>query len=76
MPADTPLIKNLDNPVYMKAILNGKKSLQDKFAEIDYKKVIAKMKDVKNMESKIPAKIKKLIRKNESMCRLLYLIAS
>jgi uncharacterized protein YbaR (Trm112 family) len=76
MLADTPLIKNLDNPVYMKAILNGKKSLKDKFAEIDYKKVIAKMKDVKKMESKIPVKIKNLIRKNESMCRLLYLIAS
>jgi len=74
--ADTPLIKNLDNPDYMKAILNGRKSMKDKFAEIDYKKVIAKMKDAKKMESKIPGKIKKLIRKNESMCRLLYLIAS
>ncbi len=74
--ADTPLIKNLDNPVYMKAILNGRKSMKEKFAEIDYKKVIAKMKDAKKMECKMPGKIEKLIRKNESMCRLLYLIAS
>jgi hypothetical protein len=75
MLADTPLIKNLDNPVYMKTILDGKESLQSKFAEIDYKKVIDKMKDMKKMESKIPAKIKKLIRKNESINRLLYLVA-
>jgi len=76
MLADTPLIKNLDNPDYMKVILNGRKSIEEKFAEIDHKKVIAKMKDAERTESKIPAKIKKLIRKNESMCRLLYLIAS
>ncbi len=76
MLADTPLIKNLDNTDYMKAILNGGKSIEEKFAEIDHKKVIAKMKDAKKMGCKMSGKIKKLIRKNESMCRLLYLITS
>ncbi len=73
--ADTPLVKNLDNPDYMKVILNGGNSLEEKFAEIDHKKVIAKMKDAGKVESKIPRKIKKFIRKDEVMTKLLYLIA-
>lgn len=60
----------------MKVILNGGKSLEEKFAEIDHKKVIAKMKDAGKVESKIPRKIKKFIRKDESMSKLLYLIAN
>ena len=76
MLADTPLIKNLDNPDYMKLILNDKDSLAERFAEIDHEKVIAKMKDTRKNESKIPHKIKKLIRNKETMCKLLYLMAS
>lgn len=34
MLADTPLIKNLDNPKYMDIILNGKKDLEELFAEL------------------------------------------
>ena len=34
MLADTPLIKNLDNPDYMKILLDGKASLEELFAEI------------------------------------------
>lgn len=74
--ADTPLVKNLDNPDYMKIILNGKDSLAERFAKIDHDKVIAKMKDAKEVESKVPRKIKKLIRKEESMSKLLFLLAS
>ena len=35
MMAQTPLVKNLDNPQYMEIILNGKASLAERFAEID-----------------------------------------
>ena len=35
MLADTPLVKNLDNPEYMKIFLNGKANLEKLFAEID-----------------------------------------
>ena len=35
MIAQTPLVKNLDNPQYMEIILNGKVSLAERFAEID-----------------------------------------
>ena len=35
MIAQTPLVKNLDNPQYMEIILNGKASLAERFAQID-----------------------------------------
>ena len=36
MIADTPLVKNLDNPAYMEVLLNGKESLEALFASISY----------------------------------------
>jgi len=35
MMAQTPLVKNLDHPQYMKIVLNGKASLAERFAGID-----------------------------------------
>jgi hypothetical protein len=35
MLADTPLIKNLSNPAYLKILLSGKQSLEELFAEIE-----------------------------------------
>jgi hypothetical protein len=35
MPADTPLVKNLANPEYMKILLNGKLNLEELFAELE-----------------------------------------
>jgi len=34
MLADTPLVKNLNNPEYMKLLLNGKANLEELFAEV------------------------------------------
>ena len=73
--ADTPLVKNLDNPDYMKLILGGSKTLEEKFADIDHKKIITKMKDAGKIESKIPRRIKKLIREERTINKLLYLLA-
>jgi len=39
MMAQTPLVKNLDNPRYMEIILNGKANLAERFAEIDIAQV-------------------------------------
>ena len=33
--AETPLVRNLENPSYMKILLNGKASLEEVFAEVD-----------------------------------------
>ena len=35
MLADTPLVKNLSNPEYMKILLDGKSTLEDLFADLD-----------------------------------------
>lgn len=35
MMAHTPLVKNLDNPLYMEIIFNGKATLEERFAAID-----------------------------------------
>ena len=39
MLADTPLVKNLDNPEYMKILLDGKTNLEELFSEIDYMQI-------------------------------------
>ncbi len=76
MIADTPLVKNLDNPAYMDIILNSKESLEDAFADISQQEVMRKMQDAKKDETKIPRKVLFLIRQKETMQKLLYLIAS
>ena len=60
--ADTPLVKNLENPDYMKIMLSGKKSLEEKFAAINHKEVIIKMQKSENVESRMPRKIKLFVR--------------
>ena len=58
--AETPLIKNIENPVYMKILLNGKASLEDVFAEINVKTFRVAFKEARNIPEKIPAKLKVL----------------
>lgn len=76
MPADVPLARNLNNPDYLRLILDGHKSLEEAFAELDHKQVIAKMRDAQNIENRMPQKIKKIIRNEKSMTELLNMIAS
>lgn len=42
--ADTPLVKNLDNPEYQKIILDGCSTLEERFAKIDFRLVTEKLK--------------------------------
>ena len=74
--ADAPLVKNLDNPEYMDIILNGKDSLQDALAEISQQEVVKKMQEAKNDDAKIPREVLLLIRQQETIPKLLYLLAS
>jgi hypothetical protein len=76
MIADTPLVKNLDNPEYMDIILNGKNSLEETFAEISQKEVMKKMQEANKDETKIPRKVLLLVRQKETMAKLLHLLAS
>ena len=58
--AETPLVKNLENPDYMKILLNGKASLEAVFAEIDIDTFRAAFKDARNLSEKIPTELKTL----------------
>ncbi|NQU53732.1 MAG: transposase [Bacteroidetes bacterium] len=65
MLADTPLVKNLKNEKYLKIILNGKATLEERFAEIDAKIVRQEMNKSQDDFEKIPLKVKKIIKRPE-----------
>ena len=59
---DTPLVKNLMHPEYMKIILNGKISLAQRFAEIDIKQVREALKKEQDFERKYPKQMAKIFK--------------
>jgi len=63
MLANTPLVKNLQNPEYMKLLLNGKTSLEELFAEIDVNEVRNELANSQGNIEKIPARLRKLTKK-------------
>ena len=73
--ADTPLVKNITNPDYMKTVLNGSASLEEKFAEIDYDDVLARTAEARKSGDRLPNEIKKLIRESCTVTKLLFLLA-
>ena len=62
MLAGTPLVKNLSNPEYVKIILNGHSTLEDRFAKID-EELVRKQMAARNDRQGIPAKMKRVMRK-------------
>jgi hypothetical protein len=65
MLAETPLVKNLKNPEYLQIILNGKATLEERFAEIDSRIVRAEMKKIRQDAEKVPPEIKAIINKQQ-----------
>ena len=61
MLAETPLVKNLQNPEYMKILLKEKTSLAEVFAEIEIDTLREEFRKAKLSPEKIPLKIKRLI---------------
>lgn len=61
MLAETPLVKNLDNPTYMKTILKGKTSIEEVFAEIEIDTLRQEFRKAQDFPEKIPAELKALI---------------
>ena len=57
MLAQTPLVKNLDNPQYMEIILNGKASLAERFAEVDIVQVRKVFADAQIVTQKYPKRM-------------------
>lgn len=62
MLADSPLVKNLNNKDYMRALLKGKENLVERFAEIDARLVRDKMKEEKGIPEEVPSKLKAVLR--------------
>ena len=73
MLADTPLVKNLDNEEYLKIILNGKATLEERFAEIDAKTVREELRKSQENSEKIPPRIKAIIKRQELPQMLVHL---
>ena len=61
MLAETPLVRNLENPTYMKILLNGKASLEEVFAQIQIGTLRQALHDAQDCPENIPAKLKPLI---------------
>jgi hypothetical protein len=73
MIADTPLVRNLENPNYLKILLDGQATLEDRFAKIQVQTVRKELHDALNAPEKVPSKIRQLIHAQsfpETICRL------
>lgn len=62
MMVDTPLVKNLNNPNYMKIILNGNADLANRFAEIDIKQVRQALTEEQQTTRSYPKRMQKLFK--------------
>ena len=61
MIADTPLVRNLEKPGYLKTLLNGQATLEERFAQIDAETVREELRTVQGSFEKVPPKIRQLI---------------
>lgn len=76
MVTNTPLIRNLKNEKYMKAVLGNNKTLESAFAEIDSAAIRDKMEETKLYPNKIPRKLKRILSFEDLPDRLLKLMAT
>ena len=74
--ADTPLVKNLDNPDYMKIILDDCRTLEERFAKIDSNIVVEKLKIEQKKQQLISPTMKKIIQRADLPERLISLLAA
>ena len=61
MIADTPLVRNLQNPRYLEILLNGQPALEARFAQIDAETVRKGLQEAQGSLEKVPPKIRQLI---------------
>lgn len=62
MMVDTPLVKNLNNPDYMKIILKGHSDLSDRFSEVDIKQVHLALTEEQQTTRCYPKRMRKLFK--------------
>jgi len=68
--ADTPLVKNLDNPDYVEILLDGCETLEERFAKIDSNMVVEQLKAEKRKQHRIGPVMKKIIQRSDLPERL------
>jgi len=61
MIADTLLVRNLENPGYLKILLDGRATLEERFAQIDIKTLREELQRAQESPEKVPSPIRKLI---------------
>lgn len=61
MLAETPLVRNLENPAYMKILLNGNATLEEVFAGIDIDTLRETFRKAQDSPGRIPVQLKPLI---------------
>ena len=65
MLAETPLVKNLENPKYMNVLLGEKASLKELFAEIEITTIREELRKTQQSAERVPTKIKRIIAEPE-----------
>jgi hypothetical protein len=73
MVADTPLIKNLDNPHDLNILLNGQANSEERFSQIDIETVRKGLSAAPRSEERVPLAIRQrftLPAFPEALCRL------
>ena len=73
--ADTPLVKNLDNPAYVEILLDGCRTLEERFAKIESYLVVDQLKAERQKQQGIDPAMKKIIRLPDLPERLTLLLA-
>ena len=66
MRTDTPIVKNLNNPKYLEIILDGCRTLEERFERIDSRLVGEKLKAEQRNHQIFGSKMKKIIKLPES----------
>jgi hypothetical protein len=61
MVADTPLVKNLENPDYLQVLLNGQPNLEACFAQMDIETLRHEMQTAQSCPDRVPRKIQQLV---------------
>ena len=59
--AEPPLVRNLENPSYMRILFSRKASLEEVFAEVDIDTFRTAFREAQDVPEKIPSKLKPLI---------------
>jgi hypothetical protein len=74
--SDTPLVKNLDSEEYLSIILDGCKTLEERFARIDSHLIVEEFKKAQNKSERLHPELKKIIREPEFLAKLKPLLAA